>query len=140
MIRHAYELAWMNAAVFANAPVTFLSLDTLVFHNPVPIGAVLSLTSTITYTSQRKIEREGLPGESPVVAAVGVWVEILDIETGARTRSNSFHFSFEIGLTKRRVAPYTYAEAIEWLESRRRVHVGDEFRQTRADGPGVPGS
>ncbi len=42
LMRHCYELGWITAAVFANHPVQFLSLDALSFHNPVPIGSVLS--------------------------------------------------------------------------------------------------
>lgn len=132
LIRFAYELAWMCAAGFANNYVTFLSLDTLIFHNPVPIGSLLNLSSTITYTSQRKDEREGTTTTGqPVRAAVAVWVEIVDMVTGKRTRSNTFYFTFAIGDTKRRVAPYTYAEAIEWLEARRRIQIGDEHRAAR---------
>jgi acyl-coenzyme A thioesterase 9 len=42
MMRHCYELGWITAAIFANQPVEFLSLDALSFHSPVPIGALLS--------------------------------------------------------------------------------------------------
>lgn len=88
------------------------------------------MTSTITYTSQNQRKMSGRP-DDPVLAAVVVWVEIMDLETGSRTKSNSFHFTFAIGQTQRRVSPYTYGESIEWLESRRRILVGDKLREAR---------
>lgn len=147
LLKQGYELAWMNASAFANAPVTFLSLDTVTFDSPVNIGALLSaypphvcwvdkltlsvdMTSTITYTSQSHNKALGRQGE-PVLAAVAVRVEIVDLLTGTRTQSNSFHFTFEIGQTTRRVSPYTYGESIEWLESRRRILLGDKLREAR---------
>ncbi|KDN43543.1 Thioesterase/thiol ester dehydrase-isomerase [Tilletiaria anomala UBC 951] len=122
LMRHCYELGWITASIFANAPVEFLALDALSFHSPVPIGAVLNMTSTVTYTSQGE-EKEN------AVAAVNVVAEIVDIESGKRKKSNTFHFSFSVGQTKRRVSPLTYADAIEWLESRRRVQIGDQLRE-----------
>lgn len=39
-----------------------------------------------------------------------------------------FHFSFDLGDTAHRVAPETYAEAMEWIEGKRRVEFGAEMR------------
>ncbi len=43
-------------------------------------------------------------------------------------RTLQFHFSFSIGRSQTRVSPLTYADSIEWLESRRRVQLGEQMR------------
>ena len=93
------------AALHANQPVTFLSLDALSFHLPVSIGAILSLTSHVTYTSNVDIDMHQ-HAEGPTIASVVVLAEIVDVETGRRDRSNTFHFSFALGKgVQKRVVP-----------------------------------
>jgi acyl-coenzyme A thioesterase 9 len=58
LMRSAYELAWLCAAAFVNRPVVFLALDALSFHAPVPIGAMLSLNATVTYTNAQNGARQ----------------------------------------------------------------------------------
>lgn len=124
LMRSAYELAFMNASMFARGkPVSFLSLDALSFHLPVSIGSVVSLTSRITYTStsgsagdlgdavdaySTKAVRGNEPGLADgygAVAAVVVLAEIVDPSTGTRHKSNTFHFSFDLGDYAQRVLP-----------------------------------
>jgi len=106
LIRSSYETAWMAAAIYANQPVTFLSLDALSFHLPVSIGAVLSLTTHVTYTNNIHQDSQAAHQNSPTIASVVVLAEIVDVETGRRDRSNTFHFSFDLGSrVQRRVTP-----------------------------------
>lgn len=176
-MRAAYELAWMTAASFVNGPVVFLgkpmphltssfsnsscpftschisyseirffsALDALSFHEPVAIGAMLSLSSQVTYTTSGNNTDTA---EHPQVAAVSVLAEVVNLETGERRRSNTFHFSFDVGRTPtvtgavtpasspareaRRVTPVSYKEAMEWVEGRRRVELGQQLRQLYA--------
>lgn len=131
-MRFAYELAWLDAAYFAQAPVKFLALDALAFHSPVPIGALLSLSSEITYTSNGEVsedKRLHTNGDKEVVASVTVLAEVIDMKSGDRNRSNTFHFSFNLGETKKRVSPESYLEVLKWLEGRRRVEKGEEMRE-----------
>ncbi|MCO5598774.1 hypothetical protein L7F22_052873 [Adiantum nelumboides] len=125
LMRSAYELAYMNALTFANGkPVKFLSLDALSFHLPVSIGAILSLTSRITYTS------ESTPNnEQTSVASVVVLAEVVDTKTGEKKRSNTFHFSFDFGPDAKKVLPESYRDSIAFLEGKRRVDLGNELRR-----------
>ncbi|UZJ52990.1 hypothetical protein CBS101457_002310 [Exobasidium rhododendri] len=128
LMRSSYETAWMAAALYANKPVTFLSLDALPFHLPVSIGAVLSLTTHVTYTDQSK--NEGGEG-TPTIASVVVLAEIVDVETGRRDLSNTFHFSFDLGSkNQKKVIPVSYSDSMAWIEGKRRVELGQEVRSS----------
>ncbi|PWN48734.1 Thioesterase/thiol ester dehydrase-isomerase, partial [Violaceomyces palustris] len=124
LMRSAYELAWMVAASFVQRPVIFLSLDALSFHAPVPIGAMLSLTSRVTYTTSHQ--------DSNDIAGVSVLAEVVDMETGERKKSNTFHFSFDIGESDKKISPETYKEAMEWIEGKRRTELGVQVRRIYA--------
>ena len=76
LMRLAFELCFTNAAIFASRPMRFLSLDEITFRLPVPIGAVLRLTSKVVHTSQP----EGPDDEAK--AHVMVRAEVEEVETG----------------------------------------------------------
>lgn len=135
VMRGAFELAWMVAASFVQRHVRFLALDSLSFHSPVPIGALLSMTAQIDYTQETQGLQEGDPSAKTTVAAVSVVVETLDFETGQRRRTNTFHFSFELGDNPegKRVSPQTYLEAMNWIEGKRRMQLGLELRKLYSD-------
>ncbi|EPQ27554.1 uncharacterized protein PFL1_04692 [Pseudozyma flocculosa PF-1] len=130
LMRSAYELAWMVAASFVHRQVQFLSLDALSFHAPVPIGAILRLSSQVTYSDESGDAANG----KHAVAGVSVLAEVVNLETGVGSRSNTFHFSFDVGPPTRRVMPQTYKEAMEWIEGKRRVELGHEMRALYGDG------
>lgn len=72
------------AASLVNRHVQFLSLDALSFHAPVPIGAMLQLSSQIAYTSEPDQHPQG-----HTIAGVTVLAEVVDLETGERNKSNT---------------------------------------------------
>ncbi|KAK0552215.1 hypothetical protein OC845_001832 [Tilletia horrida] len=185
LMRHAYELAWMCAALFKGGsssasstatseqhppsapasgavPVQFLALDTLSFHAPVEIGAMLTLTARVDYSEHRGGANAGDEsladaagedingdGHAEDVAAVSVLAEVTNIATGETTRTNTFRFSFALAsfngngqgsglgsmlgkdsaIRRRRVSPRSYAEAMEWIDGRRRIAAGREVRR-----------
>lgn len=134
LMRSAYELAFMNASIFAKGkPVRFLSLDALSFHLPVSIGAFLSLTSSVTYTSTsaRFGVKDGQEQEhsQSSVAAVIVLAELVDTSTGQRKKSNTFHFSFDLAQDDKTVLPESYHDSIAFIEGKRRVDHGNELRR-----------
>lgn len=73
------ELCFTNAALFAAQPLRFLSLDQINFRLPVPIGAVLRLTSKIVHTT---LPHEGADGDAKV--HIMVRAEVEEVETGVR--------------------------------------------------------
>ncbi|ETS61503.1 hypothetical protein PaG_04250 [Moesziomyces aphidis] len=133
LMRSAYELAWMVSASLVNRHVQFLSLDALSFHAPVPIGAMLQLSSQIVYTSEPEQHPHG-----HTIAGVTVLAEVVDLETGERKKSNTFHFSFDLGTTNLQVLPQTYKEAMEFIEGKRRVDLGTEMRRLYQDDHPAP--
>jgi len=127
LMRLAFELCFTNAAIFASHPMRFLALDQITFRLPVPIGAVLRLLSKVVKTTQA---RPGPDGEAKV--HIMVRAEVEEVETGLRRETNTFFFTMakedsqNIGRT---VVPSTYAEAMHYLEGKRRLETGDEMRR-----------
>lgn len=71
------ELCFTNAAIFSSKPLRFLSLDQITFRLPVPIGAVLRLSSKVVHTTQ---PREGPNDEARV--HIMVRAEVEEVGTG----------------------------------------------------------
>jgi acyl-coenzyme A thioesterase 9 len=71
------ELCFTNAAIFASKPLRFLSLDQITFRLPVPIGAVLRLSSKVVHTTQ---PHQGPNGEARV--HIMVRAEVEEVKTG----------------------------------------------------------
>lgn len=82
LMRMAFELCFTNAALFAHHPLRFLALDQINFRNPVPIGAVVRLSSKVVKTTQPTEDALGQAKAHIVVKA-----EVQDVETGVSFRS-----------------------------------------------------
>lgn len=127
LMRQAFELAFTNAAIFAQKPPRFLALDKIEFKLPVPIGAILWLKSKVVYCE----EPTGGPyGEAKMHIIVKAEVE--DVKTGSRNETNTFYFTMvkdNMENLKKIVVPDTYIEAMQFLEGERRIEVGDEVRR-----------
>jgi acyl-CoA hydrolase len=50
LLKETFELAFCCAASFSHSRPTFISLDPSTFENPVPVGSVLYLRATVSYT------------------------------------------------------------------------------------------
>nr|XP_019049001.1 thioesterase [Kwoniella bestiolae CBS 10118]OCF27931.1 thioesterase [Kwoniella bestiolae CBS 10118] len=127
LMRLAFELCFTNAALFSQAPMRFLALDQITFRLPVPIGAVLRLSSKVVKTTK---PHEGPDGEAKV--HIMVRAEVEEVDTGVRRETNTFFFTMAKEDDKpigRTVIPSTYAEAMHYLEGKRRLEVGDEMRR-----------
>jgi acyl-coenzyme A thioesterase 9 len=79
------ELCFTNAAIFASEPMRFLSLDQITFRLPVPIGAVLRLSSKVVKTTKPSAD-----GNEPAKAHILVRAEVEEVETGV-SRSQPHH-------------------------------------------------
>lgn len=128
LMRLAYELGYSNSMLFTRGPVRFLSLDSISFARPVPIGSVLRLKSHILHTTSTK--------EFPALIHVGVKANVVDIRTGSEQMTNDFRFTWcrEDGEPlQRMVVPMTYQEAMWWVEGKRALDLGAEIRRIRAE-------
>ncbi|WVQ62408.1 uncharacterized protein L199_000548 [Kwoniella botswanensis] len=120
-------LCFTNAALFSQAPMRFLALDQITFRLPVPIGAVLRLSSKVVKTTK---PHDGPDGEAKV--HIMVRAEVEEVDTGVRRETNTFFFTMAKEDDKpigRTVIPLTYSEAMHYLEGKRRLEVGDEMRR-----------
>ncbi|ODQ78994.1 hypothetical protein BABINDRAFT_162073 [Babjeviella inositovora NRRL Y-12698] len=50
LMRQTFELAYCASAAFAKAPPRFVSLDSVAFKSPVPVGSVLYMRAQVVYT------------------------------------------------------------------------------------------
>ncbi|KAI0085600.1 Thioesterase/thiol ester dehydrase-isomerase [Irpex rosettiformis] len=126
LMRLAYELGYTNSMIFTRGPVRFLSLDSIAFAKPVPIGSVLHLTSHILHTENTE--------QYPALIHVGVKATVIDIKTGSEDLTNDFRFTWcreEGEPAGRTVVPMTYQESMWWIEGKRALDLGAEIREIR---------
>ncbi|KAJ7058107.1 Thioesterase/thiol ester dehydrase-isomerase [Mycena amicta] len=129
LMRLAYELGFSNSSLFMRGGhVRFLSLDGIAFREPVPIGSILRLTSHVLHSTHSE--------EFPLIVHVGVTANVVDVETGEERTTNEFRFTWcrdeeADKVSKRKVVPKTYKEAMLWLEGKRALEIADEIRGLR---------
>ncbi|ORX34204.1 HotDog domain-containing protein [Kockovaella imperatae] len=149
LMRLAFELCFTNAALFASRPMRFLSLDEITFRLPVPIGAVLRLTSKVVNTSTPRAGEEAkvhimvraeVEEVDSGVSRTRGWPDArLDANQGSQVRreTNTFFFTMAVEDGKpigRTVVPTTYSESMHYLEGKRRLELGDEMRRLYSGG------
>lgn len=120
LMREAFELGFTCGQLFSRSRLHFLAVDELAFKHPVPIGAVLQSTAQVVYTEE---ERDAT--NNSVVSQlihVEVVADVLNIQSGERKTTNTFHFTYRMeSQPKYAVRPGTYAEAMKYLEGKRRI-------------------
>ncbi|KAI5481055.1 acyl-CoA thioester hydrolase [Pseudohyphozyma bogoriensis] len=122
LMRLAYETAFSTACLFAQTPVTFISLDELQFALPVEIGSLLLLDSRVTFSP--------LLGDHKSFH-VSVEAGTTDLRSGEKRVTNTFHFTFASDQTlKRHVLPRSYRQAMQWLDAQRRRELGIAVRKS----------
>ncbi|KAF8340512.1 Thioesterase/thiol ester dehydrase-isomerase [Cantharellus anzutake] len=131
LMRLAYEIGYSTATLFANRPLRFFSLDNTTFKLPVPVGSILRLQSKVTHTKSGAANFRSDRHASLV--NVRVQADVLDVKTGDKKTTNEFQFTWGDDHTLHKtVIPVTYIEAMEWLEGRRALDVGDQIRKFRS--------
>ncbi|ORY09349.1 HotDog domain-containing protein [Clohesyomyces aquaticus] len=137
LLKQTFELAFTCAAAFAHARPTFVSLDPSTFQNPVPVGSILYLTSTIVYTDPPLI---GAPGEKVdpeskyTRVQVRVDSKVRDVEHGRSKPTGQFNYTFMVEKNIR-VMPRSYQEFMMYLDARRRA---EQVKESMGEeGPGL---
>ncbi|KAL1849058.1 hypothetical protein Plec18167_006836 [Paecilomyces lecythidis] len=117
LLKQSFELAFCCAASFAHARPTFIALDPSTFENPVPVGSVLYLRASVSYT-----EPEGKDGDETKFTKVQVRVDtkVRDVEHGTRKSTGMFNYTFLVEKDIQ-VMPKTYDEFMIWIDARRRA-------------------
>ncbi|KAF2461614.1 HotDog domain-containing protein [Lineolata rhizophorae] len=122
LMKQTFELAFCCAASFAHTRPTFVSLDPSVFQNPVPVGSVLYLTATVTYTDPPLVPAAGESSEMKDRTRIQVRVDskVRDVEHGEVKPTGQFHYTFSVDRDVK-VMPRTYGEYMMYIDARRRV-------------------
>lgn len=118
LLKQTFELAFCCAAAFSHARPNFLALDPSTFENPVPVGSVLYLRATVSYTEAE--EREEGHGKYTRVQ-VRVDSKVRDVEHGTKKSTGMFNYTFLVEKDIH-VMPKTYGEFMLWTDARRRAH------------------
>lgn len=122
-MREAFETAYACAGAFSHKPPRFVSLDTVTFSTPVPVGSVLTLRAFVTYTEKHtfSLTENGESHEGTLVQ-VRVQSVVRGLKDDYRKDAGTFVFSFfvegEPGLT---LLPRSYEEMMMYVEGRRRA-------------------
>ena len=122
LLKQTFELAFCCAASFAHARPNFLALDPSTFENPVPVGSVLYLRATVSYTEPE--ERGGGGGSSVGSKFTRVQVrvdsKVRDVEHGTKKSTGMFNYTFLVEKDVH-VMPKSYGEFMLWTDARRRA-------------------
>lgn len=127
LLKHTFELAFCCAASFSHTRPNFLALDPSTFENPVPVGSVLYLRATVSYTEPYDAPATGLReedagGDGGKYTKVQVRVDskVRDVEHGTKKSTGMFHYTFLVDRDVQ-VMPKEYGEFMIWTDARRRA-------------------
>lgn len=125
LLQQTFELAFCCAASFSHSRPTFLSLDPSTFENPVPVGSVLYLKATVSYTTHVEESHGQTSGEEGqgkfTKVQVRVDSSVHEVEHGAKKPTGVFNYTFlvERGI---QIMPQTYSDFMVWVDARRRAN------------------
>lgn len=150
LLRQSFELAYCAAAAFSGAGPRFVSLDSTTFKAPVPVGSVLSMSATVSYTEHLHDNDYEAGNDSPfnltptnvissdpdafllepgTLVQVRVDTGIKNLDSPVSKESGCFIYSFFVPKSSYpedsphyvSVIPQTYSEMMEYVEGRRRA-------------------
>lgn len=122
-MREAFETAYACAGAFSHKPPRFVSLDTVAFSTPVPVGSVLTLRAFVTYTEKHtfSLTENGESHEGTLVQ-VRVQSVVRGLRDDYRKDAGTFVFSFFVeGEPGLKLMPRSYDEMMMYIEGRRRA-------------------
>ncbi|KLJ06010.1 hypothetical protein EMPG_10535 [Blastomyces silverae] len=132
LLKQTFELAFCCAASFSNSRPTFLSLDPSTFDNPVPVGSVLYLKATVSYTESQVTAKnaDAVPSgdnsssssSSSKFTKVQVRVDskVRDAEHTTKKPTGVFHYTFLVEKDVQ-VMPQSYNDFMIWVDAKRRA-------------------
>lgn len=132
MMRQTFELAYACAAAFAHLQPRFVSLDTVTFKNPVPVGSVLQFTAFVAYTQPSKRKIQSVNTENTVhdgcLIQVRVQTTVRDMDKDNHLDAGTFIYSFFVeGDSGYVMIPESYEDMMIFLEGRRLAKQSQEY-------------
>lgn len=146
LLRQTFELGYCAAGAFSKASPRFVSLDSTNFKAPVPVGSVLSMKASVSYTEHihsgenhgdypfklkisaiNKISKnpDAFVSEPGTLIQVKVDTQITPLDGEVTKDAGTFVYSFFVPKSSqenykyRTVIPQTYSEMMTYLEGRR---------------------
>jgi len=107
-MRLAFELAWSNAYIFTRKRPVLKAIDDIIFQTPIEIGSLVMMTSQICVAD-------------PPYYLARVVAEVFNKKTGELRTSNLLHFTFTSEAELNLVMPYSYGEAMVYIDGFRRL-------------------
>jgi len=139
LLKQTFELAFCCAASFSHSRPTFVSLDPSTFENPVPVGSVLYLRATVSYTDPPLLTsaNEGAHDRKYTKVQVRVDSKVRDVEHGTKKSTGLFNYTFLVPKNIQ-VMPKSYGEFMAWIDARRRAQNMDPEIEARFTEDGFP--
>ncbi|KAK2813125.1 hypothetical protein FQN50_000802 [Emmonsiellopsis sp. PD_5] len=140
LLKQTFELAFCCAAAFSNSRPTFLSLDPSTFDNPVPVGSVLYLKATVSYTDPPLNTPATTNADGAAAAAatdssssprkftkvqIRVDSKVRDAEHTTKKPTGVFHYTFLVEKDIQ-VMPQSYSDFMIWVDAKRRAQNTNE--------------
>ena len=117
LLKQTFELAFCCAASFSHCRPTFVSLDPSTFQNPVPVGSVLYMSSTVTYCDTPS---SGGSDQGKTRIQVKVDTKVRNVEHVDTKPTGQFNYTFVVDRDVK-VMPKTYTEFMMYIDARRRA-------------------
>jgi acyl-coenzyme A thioesterase 9 len=115
LLKQTFELAFTCAASFSHARPTFLNLDPSTFEAPVPVGSVLYVNASVTYT-----DPDSGVGGTRIQVMVRTQVRNVEHSENERKSTGTFFYTFHVDRDVS-VLPESYSEFMRWVGGRRRA-------------------
>ncbi|EHY59236.1 hypothetical protein HRR83_001495 [Exophiala dermatitidis] len=114
LLKTSFELAFTCAASFSHTRPRFLNLDPSTFEEPVPVGSVLYVSASVSYTEPDPT------GGTRIQVMVKTHVRPVEHQDKERKSTGTFYYTF-FSPDNVSVLPQTYGEFMEWVSGRRRA-------------------
>ncbi|EXJ80918.1 hypothetical protein A1O3_07206 [Capronia epimyces CBS 606.96] len=114
LLKTTFELAFTCAASFSHTRPRFLNLDPSTFEEPVPVGSVLYVSASVSYTEPDPT------GGTRIQIMVRTHVRPVEHQDKERKSTGTFYYTF-FSPDNISVLPQTYGGFMEWVAGRRRA-------------------
>lgn len=114
LLRQTFELAFTCAAAFSHTRPRFLNLDPSTFEEPVPVGSVMYVAASVSYTEPDP------NGGTRIQVMVRTYVRPIEHPDKERKSTGTFFYTF-LSPVDISVLPQSYSEFMRWVAGKRRA-------------------
>lgn len=114
LLKQTFEIAFTCAAAFCHTRPRFLNLDPSTFEEPVPVGSVLYVSASVSYTEPDP------SGGTRIQVMVRTHVRPVEHQDQERKSTGTFFYTF-LSSDSVSVLPQSYGEFMRWVAGRRRA-------------------